>query len=142
MADIKALDQVGKKWGRVTPGRTEDYSQGVKSPRRDWEGATKGAVTAYNEGVQEAINQKSFEKGVGEAGTAKWQRKAVSVGVDRWGPGVRAAMSDYESGFAPYHATIAALDLPARGPKGDPKNTERVAAIAKALHQTKVSGGK
>lgn len=138
--EIKALEVIKKKWARVTPGRSEDYATGVKTPRRDWEGAASAAESAYEAGVTEAIGDKRFGAGVRKAGTAKWQTKASTIGVDRWGGGVRAAEADYGAGFAPYQAALGALDLPPRGPKGDPKNIERVATIARTLHDVKAKG--
>lgn len=138
MADIKSPSLIAKKWARVTPQRTEDYQSGVKSPRRDWQQATQAAADAYAKGIQSAITDKRFEKGVAEAGSQKWQAKASTKGVDRWGPGVQVAESDYQKGFAPYAEAIASTSLPPRYPKGDPRNVERVAAIAKALRAKKL----
>jgi hypothetical protein len=51
---------------------------------------------------------------------------------------VQIAKDDYAKGFGPYANVIAATTLPPRYPKGDPRNIERVSAIAQALHQEKV----
>lgn len=141
MVAIKSISDIAAKWARVTPARTEDYEQGVRSPRRDWANETSGAESRYSEGVQAAISNGSFARGVSNAGTAKWQAKAISKGVSRWGPGVRDAQPDFEAGFRPYRDIIESTTLPARYPKGDPRNIERVAALANALHARKVSGG-
>jgi len=140
MANIKPLASIGQKWTRVTPGRTQDFREGVEAPRRDWAKATAAAEQNYNEGIDAARAEGRFGKGVARAGTAKWQAKTITKGVGRWGEGVRAATEDYEKGFAPYHDTIKSLQLPPRGPKGDPRNIDRVAAIAQALHNRKRQG--
>ncbi len=52
--------------------------------------------------------------------------------------GAVATVAAYEEGFAPFRTTIANLTLPPRGPKGDPKNINRVSAVASALHKKKL----
>lgn len=138
MANIKDAGQIAAKWARVTPQRTDDYQSGVENPRTDWQQATAAAAGAQAAGVQQAIAEKRFEKGVAKAGTAKWQKGATDKGVQRWGPGVQAAGGDYEQGFKPYADTIKSTTLPPRYPKGDPRNLDRVKAISSALHAKKV----
>jgi len=52
---------------------------------------------------------------------------------------VRLARVDYEEGFKPYRDLIASIDLPPRGPRGDPSNIDRVRIIAERLHALKRS---
>ena len=140
MAKIKSASEIAEKWSRVTPGRSTDYAEGVRAPKVDWKSATMAAEDNWSQGVAQAAANKSFSRGVGRVGSEKWQRKALEIGAGRWGPGVSAARDDYESGFAPYQQVIAATALPPRGPKGDPRNIERVTKLAMALHAKKVSG--
>jgi len=138
MAAIRPVSEIAEKWARVTPGRASDYQAGVQNPKRDWAEATRAAEDAWIQGVQEAASQRRFSRGVARAGTEKWKKKALELGANRWGPGVAAARDDYEKGFAPYAEIIARTQLPPRGPKGDPKNIERVRVIAMALHEAKI----
>jgi len=138
MAKIRSVEEIAEKYGRVTPARSADYAEGIKAPKKDWKTETMNAEDAWEGGVTAAIGGKRFGKGVSKAGTEKWQRKALEVGPSRWGPGVVAAKDDYKSGFAPYQAVISGISLPPRGPKGDPRNIERVTAIATALHAKKI----
>ena len=139
MPSIKDASAIAAKWGRVTPQRTEDFDSGVKNPRTDWAAATKAAEARFEEGVQKAISRKAFGKGVGKAGTAKWQQKTIEKGTRRWGEGVQLAEADYSAGFAPYVEVIKNTTLPPRYPKGDPRNIARVATMAKALRDKKES---
>lgn len=136
----KIRSNPGEKWARVTPQRSQDYVQGVRNPRVSWAKATSAAEANYVTGVQQAIAEKRFGKGVQKAGDAKWQEKAVTLGGQRFGPGVQAAQSAYETGFAPYAQVIESTTLPPRYAKGDPRNLQRVNAIATALRKKKVSG--
>jgi len=137
---IKDSAAIAEKWSRVTPTRQADYEAGVKAPSKDWSTNTQNAKDSWAAGVSQAAANDSFSKGVRKSGTEKWQRKTIEVGIGRWGAGVRAGAPDYQSGFDPYRGVLAATTLPPRYPKGDPRNIDRVAAIANALHTKKVSG--
>jgi len=138
MPAIKSASEIAKKWATVTPGRSADYEEGVRSPKRSWATATAGAETSYKEAVIKAANAGRFGKGVKAAGDEAWTRGATEKGVQRWGPGVAIAEGDFASGFGPYADVIRATTLPPRYPKGDPRNIQRVAAMADALHKQKV----
>ena len=133
MAAIKSLDAISAKWARVTPQRAVDYTEGVRNPGKDWAINTGAAETAYEGGVQAAIGNKSFGKGVRKAGTAKWQAAALAKGSARFGPGVAVAEPAYASGFAPYRTAIANVKLPERYARRDPRNMQRVTAVVDAL---------
>lgn len=133
MANIKSIEDISRKWATVTPMRSQDYADGIANPRRPWESSTKNAEHAYNDGVTKAISRGAFGKGVTRAGDAKWQRRASTLGVARWGPGVAEAEGDYAAGFAPYQQAIAACVLPPRYARRDPRNMARVKAIVDAL---------
>jgi len=140
VAQIKSASEIAKKWSEVTPTRQAYYESGVKNPLKDWATNTAQAEDAWAAGVQEAAANKRFGAGVRKAGTEKWSRKVVEVGVPRWGAGVRAASPDFENGFKPYRDVIESTALPPKYAKGDPRNIDRVAAISQALHKKKVSG--
>jgi hypothetical protein len=136
----KVKSGYGKKWARVTPQRTEDYQQGVQNPKVSWQAATLAAEKNQADGIQQAITDKRFAKGVQKAGDAAWQAGALQKGVNRFGEGVQVSESKYEAAFAPYAQVIESTQLPPRYPKGDPRNVERVKAIATALRNKKVKG--
>lgn len=137
MPNIRDVSQIARKWADVTPGRSSEYEQGVKSPKQSWASAATEAKDAYEQGIQEAMSNGSRERGIAAAGDAKWQRGAVTKGVSRFGPGVRAAQQDYQTGFAPYQSVISGTSLPPRGPKGDPRNYDRARIMGEALHAAK-----
>ncbi len=140
MPEIKSASDIAAKWSRVTPQRTDDYEQGVRNPKRDWEQATLEAADRQAEGVQQAIQEQRFQKGVAKAGTAKWQKGATQKGPQRWSQGVQLGADEYEAGFAPFRDVIEYTDLPPRVPAGDPRNIERTKAMAEALHRRRVEG--
>jgi len=133
MAFIRSIEHIAKKFALVTPGRTQDYQEGVENPRRDWSTATAASESAYESGVQQAIAKKRFGKGVKAAGTDTWQRGALEKGTQRWGPGVVLAEAKYARNFAPYRDAIERATLPPRYARRDPRNLDRVKAVVNAL---------
>lgn len=133
MASIKSSDRIAEKWARVTPQRTQDYADGVTNPRRSWAGSATAAEETYKAGVTAAANKNRYGKGIRAAGDEKWARRSREKGPQRFSEGVALAQPDFEKGFAPYAAVIAATTLPPRFPKGDPRNYARVQALGTAL---------
>ena len=134
---IKSASDIAAKYARVTPGRVEDYEAGVRATSPDeFENPTLAAEPNYERGVQQGIARKAFGKGVKGSGE-KWKDKSLEDGPARFMDGTGKAAGAFEEGYAPYREVIAGLTLPPRGPVGDPKNIQRVAAIATALRQKK-----
>lgn len=138
MPAVKALDRISQKWARVAAASQAEYEEGVRNPKKDWASATAAAEDAYTKGIQQAVAQKRFGKGVKAAGSEKWQKNAIEKGPGRWAQGIGLSQSAYETGFGPYRSVIERTTLPPRGPKGDPANIQRVALLAKALHEEKL----
>ena len=133
MPAVKSVSEIASKWATVTPQRAPEYEKGVKSPKQNWEANTKLSNDAYKAGIQAAITQDRFSKGVTKAGQAKWVKGAVEKGVARFGPGVQVAEADYSKGFAPYRDAIEKTQLPPRFARRDPRNIERVRSMVTAL---------
>ena len=127
----------GERWVRNASAATDTFRQGVRNPRVPWAQATIAGAAAQAAGVQRAIADKSFEKGVAAAGDGYWQEKTAGKGGDRFASGVADGKSNYDEGVAPYLSVIESTTLPKRGPKGDPANIQRVAVLASALHNKK-----
>jgi len=130
-----------KRWKDRSSIAGEAYVAGIQNPRVDWAQATAASAAAWGQGVQAAISNKSFEKGVQKAGSARQISRAVAVGRDRFIEGVNLGESAYSAGIAPYLQVIENLTLPPRYAKGDPRNLKRVEAVTVALRQKKLAGG-
>lgn len=137
MAEIKSIQAIQEKWGRVTPTRTEDYTIGIRNPKRDWAQASAAAKESHKAAMTAAAQNDSYGKGVAKAGTAKWQERAAKKGPQRFAEGVVVGAGDYGSGFAPYADVIKATALTPRFPTGDIRNLDRVKAISQALRKKK-----
>lgn len=138
MPATKSIQTTVDKWRSRSAVATQDYAAGVTRSGVDWQGPTLAAADAYAVGVQEAIGQGRFARGVQAAGNSRWQNRAREVGSQRFGPGVAASVDRYQQGFAPFLNTIAGITLPPRGPRGSAGNLQRVQLIADALHQQRI----
>ena len=126
------------KWANRASQAAAAYQAGITNPSRDWATATAAAFQTWADAVVRAAQRGAFRAGVNRAGTSKWQDRALAVGVDRYVTGVGAAQQAYAEGFEPYAQMLTNLNLPARRPKGDPANLERVRIVAEALHNLAV----
>lgn len=134
---VPSAANIAKKWGRVTPERTQDYEEGVRNPIRDWEKETSDAEERYEGGIKTAIARKAFGKGVKKCGTSKQKAKTILKGIARWPEGVRVAESDMAIGMEPVVKALEGITLPKRYETGDPRNIERVKIIQTTLHKLK-----
>ncbi len=137
MAEIKSIQAIQEKWGRVTPQRSEDYGLGIKNPKRDWAQSAGAAKESHKAAMTAAAANDSYAKGVAKAGTARWQEKAIKKGPTRFSEGVVLAAGDYGTAFSPYADAIKATTLPPRFPRGDIRNLDRVKTISQALRKKK-----
>jgi len=140
MPKIRSIAEIAAKWGDVTPRREAYYRHGIESPKKVWVEEASAASDAWREGVTAAAAEDRFGKGVAAVGQEKWKKGALEKGVKmgRWREGVAIAKDEYAKGFAPYRDVIEAITLPPRGPKGDPRNIERVSIVTAALHAKKL----
>jgi len=138
MAEIRSLAKIVAKYQRVTPLKAKEYEEGVKDPKKIWADKAKAAEEAWAGGVTDAVARGAFSKGIEECGQAGYIEPALKKGVPRFRGGVEYGIPKYNRKIARYRDVIEATPLPPRGPKGDPRNIDRVAAIAAALHAEKI----
>lgn len=127
----------GAKWARRAGSATQEFTEGVASPRQNWKQATMASEQAHRAGTEAALREKRFVKGVQASTDERWMTKTLGKGAARFAQGVADAQQDYETGVAPYTNALNSVVLPPRGPKGDPNNINRVIAVNKALRQVK-----
>ncbi|MEM4019798.1 MAG: hypothetical protein QXG57_06190 [Thermofilaceae archaeon] len=137
MPRTRDIGHLAEKWVRRASQATQDYQFGVQNPTTDWQQATLQAANAWQQGVQQAIQERRWEGGVRATPTQKWQRAAIEKGAQRFAQGVQVARDEWAQAWEPFRQVIESVQLPPRGPKGDPNNIQRVARIAQALHEAK-----
>lgn len=140
MPPVKAIGMAAAKWQRNAAMAGDSYTEGVRAPRTPQADAAAAANDTWKAGVQQAVTRDAFVKGVREAGTDKWQRMSIEKGVARYPQGVQVSQPVYQAKAAKFFDVIQSTTLPPKGPKGDPRNIERVRAMATALRNAKVGG--
>lgn len=130
-----------QKWVRRASSASGEYKDGIEKSTVSWEAATLAAEANHKAGTEAALRDGRFAKGVRKSGNGHWKQRAMTLGPGRFSEGVSASEGSYAEGVAPYLAVIESTTLPARGPKGDPRNYERVKAMGTALRNKKLQGG-
>lgn len=116
-----------------------DYTKGIQAAP-DQAAAAAAAAPAWAAGIQTAITNNSFAKGVTKAGDSKWRTAASTKGAQRYPGGVAAASPAYVAGFQPFLQVLSGLTLPPRFPRGDPRNADRSTMVQQALNKARVAG--
>lgn len=135
---VKSATDSAAKFVQRAAAAGPAYAAGVQNPKNPWAASTVNAKQTYATAVTQAVADGRFEKGVAAAGDAKWSANAQGKGAQRYPQGVQAGQQAYQNGVGPYLQTLSSIQLPARGPKGDPNNVQRVSAIATALRAQKL----
>lgn len=138
---IKPIDQIVSKWQTRAGAAGAAYVSGVQNPRRPQGQAAANAAQAWATGVQQAVTDNRFATRV-LAAQDKYTANATSKGAARYPDGISRGGPNFTQGIQPYLNILQNLNLPPRMPKGDPANTQRVAAIDQALRAAKLAGGK
>jgi len=137
---VPSIGDVTSKWQRRAGQASQDLLTGINRAATRWAPAAEASAARWFEGVTQANARDGFAAGVRMAGNEKWIRKSRALAPQRYGSGVAAAATDYQSGFSPFLAVIAGLDLPERGVRGSEGNFDRSARVGRALHQARVGG--
>ncbi len=136
---VKPIDGSTTKWVERARGAATEYGINAVAAATQWATETAKAADTYGMAISAPGIKTRFARGVARAGAAKYARKIVAVGADRFAPGVAAATTDYKAGAEPYFATLSALTLTARKPRGDPANYNRVEQVGKALNAKRLA---
>jgi hypothetical protein len=124
----KSPDQIAEKYGRGVSGAGQDYAAGVANPSRPWAQATQAGKARYVAGVQKAISEDRFAKGVARAGDAKWQEGATTKGAQRY----TAAAAQAQAGYAKVAGDVVAAAQAAKSKVQGMPDTDINARIARS----------
>ena len=136
---VKPIDASTSKWADRARGAATEFATEAENAASEWQSKTVAAKDNYGQAISAAGIKERFARGVAKAGAAKFARKIRDVGANRFAGGVDAATADYKAGAEPYYATLAALTLPARKPRGDPGNIARVETVTKSLNAKRLA---
>lgn len=137
MVDVPSASDSAEKFSRRGSQATQDYEAGVQgSSDSDWQSGAESASGNWEQGVQDAIANQAFTRGV-QNPAASWQQRSLEVGTSRFGPGVQAAQGKYEQSVQPYFDALEALSLSPRGARGSEQNYQRSQEVGRRLHEVR-----
>lgn len=131
--NIKPLATIVAKYVQRASAAGQAYTDGVNNPRQPWAQSTVNAANTWSAGVQQAITDGRFVRGVQNAGDALWQSKSTTLGAQRYPGGITAGQTKYQNNIQPFLQLLSTLNLPPRMPTGDPANLQRVSSVDTAL---------
>lgn len=134
---IKSAQTLLAKYQRNTANASQSYQDGINNPRRDWQAVTAAAEGSYEAGVQNAVANKSFSKGITPDAAAKQKANALALGANRYGPGTQNAAPAWAKNVQPVLDAMSNVPDQPRGPKMSPQNFQKQQAFAAAAHSAK-----
>lgn len=93
----KTADQIAEKYTRGVAGAGADYAAGVQNPTRSWTQAALAGQKRWSAGIQAAIQNGSYGRGVQAAGDQKWQQGALNKGAQRYQSAATEAGQAYQA---------------------------------------------
>jgi len=136
---VKSIEASTLKWGENASRASAEMAAGAIAAADLWARNTAAAADNFGAAITAAGMKERFRRGVVRAGAAKFSRKVEAVAASRFSEGVNAGKDDYKTGAEPYFATLSALTLSPRKPRGDPGNYRRVEEIGKALNAKRLA---
>lgn len=131
----KTAQQITDKYQRGVAGAAPDYAAGVANPSRPWAQATAAGASRWQAGLQKAISEGRFQKGVQAAGDDKWARRAATIGAQRYSESAPAAAAEFARMA---DSVVAAGETASRAAESMPDTTidQRIQRAAAAMKAT------
>lgn len=137
MVNVTSTSDAGEKYARRGRNATQDYETGVENTSdAEQAEATQAASGRWESGVQDAIANDAFSRGVSNS-PKSWQEYALNLGTQRFSQGVAQSQGVYEESVEPFFSALESLDLPARGPRGSAENFERSRVVGERLNEVR-----
>lgn len=135
MAQVKFRDLNAAASKLQTNGQNAQkaYVTNAAAAGPTWAANTAAAEPNFEAGIQRAITNGNFGKGVQKAGAAKYTGQINAVAGPRFGDGMSKAGPAWNKGFAPVAAFVAGVDIGPRGPRGSAQNKQRAGAMSDAF---------
>lgn len=137
---LRPLDRIVEKWRSRATAALTDYSEGVQAPRNPWQKQAAAASETWKAAITDAAARDAYRKGVVTTSEEFWRSRTLVLGTARFTDGVSKSVDVFKNNWAQFYDVLSRIELPPRGPRGDPKNVERVRAIMTALRQKKLGG--
>ena len=137
MAKGISVQEAGKRLAAAGFAFADRYSRGVQGKGSDWQRGASGAAANFQAGVQKALADGAFQKGVQKAGANRYDEGVRVKGAQNWPSGMQLAENRYQEGVQPFTGLWdAALPTP-RGARGSAANLSRMTENVKRFSAAK-----
>jgi len=137
MVNVKDLNSSADKLERRGQQAQQDFTEGVENTTdSEQQEATLNSTDAWEQGIQDALNNGSFESGVRNT-SKSWQAQTLENGARRFAEGVGNAGDTWQDSFEEFANELESLSLQPRGARGSTANFERSRAVGEALHNAR-----
>lgn len=136
---MKTASSSSTKWAQRAANAGQAYLTGAQDTTKDQATAAIAAKANWKAGIDAAVANDSFAKGLGRSGKAGWLAGVQQKGSANYatGVGTQLARSKYEANSGKYDTARGAASSITRGPKGSAGNLQRVSAVVTALRTVK-----
>lgn len=135
MVDVPSATNAAEKFARRGQAAQQDYEAGVEGASdSDWQQGSESGAQNWASGVQDAIANDAFARGVRNP-SASWKERTLELGTGRFGQGIQASQGKYATAIQPFFDALEALSLPPRGPRGSGENFNRSQTVGQRLHE-------
>lgn len=135
--EVKDLGKSAGKFKTRAGAASGDYADGAVSAAGRWKTAVEASEDTWKEGVAAAAARGAFKRGLAKAPADYYAERVKKLGQARYGQGVAEGAGNWQEGFAPFADALKAMPLPAKGPKGDPRNQQRSVEVQIRLRNVK-----
>jgi len=102
------------------------YEQGTQGKGQEWESGARRGEDNYKTGVQRALQEGAFGKGVQRAGASRYEQGVQNKGVNNWPTGMQTAGDRYQEGVQPFTSLWDQELSTKRGARRSSANIQRV----------------
>ena len=140
MVNVKPQSEITENFIAGASRAPAKYKKGVQ--RADWQtpASSEEAETNYGAGVQEAVSNRTRQKGIQNVSNADWQRNASTIGAERIGRGMANASGKQAAKWAPYRSFLEGVSLPAKSRNATENIQNRSIPIAQGMQDLKRGG--
>ena len=126
MASNITVQEAAQRLGSAGFANADRYQRGTSGKGSRWAQKTGAAGANYQEGIQRALAEKRFDKGVASAGPAAYDTGVSTKGNQNWAPGMQLGQDKYARKVAKF-APLWNQELSTpRGSKRSANNLKRM----------------
>jgi len=106
--------------------RADRYQQGTVGKGSAWVGSKARAKANWAPGIQQAIADKAFDRGLDATDANAYEAGVRDKGIANWGTGMQAGSAKYQAKIQKFSGLWGAALPTARGPKRSGANLKRM----------------